>query len=90
MNRKGGSIIRTLGQLVSLIDTCEIVDLEGLGAVQFYLEEHVLPKGDLAHQRRTLRHFIRVESEFYPGLHEHYEQQIERWVTTGRGKEHQR
>jgi hypothetical protein len=44
MNRKSGSIIRTLGQLVSLIDTCEIVDLECRDVVQFYLEEHVLPK----------------------------------------------
>jgi hypothetical protein len=34
-------------------------------------------------QREGLRDFIKVESEFHPWLHDHYERQIERWVETG-------
>jgi hypothetical protein len=77
----------TLAELVTLIDSCELVDDEDRGLVRFFLDAQVLPKGDAAHQRRTLQHFIRVESEFYPHLREHYEQQIERWVATGRWRD---
>src|SRR5262249_39344152 len=44
----------TLGELVTLIDTCELVDDGGRGLVRFFLDAQVLPKGDAAHQRRTL------------------------------------
>jgi hypothetical protein len=60
----------TLGQLVTLIDTCVIVRERKQGLVRFHLEEQVRPDMKFVLPRAELRDFIKVESEFYPALHQ--------------------
>ena len=73
----------TLGELVNLIDSCELVD-EGRGLVSYFLDSLITnPDANTAENRRGLQDFITVESEFYSMLRQHYEQRLERWAQTG-------